>query len=84
MQHVFGLTRAGIRYSYPFLRTQRPIKYYANMSAPKAAETDTQAEQMANLTGVTADSIQKKLQEGVQAQHVDIEDMSGRILPTLN
>ena len=47
------------------------------MSAPKAAETDSRAEEVASLTGVTAESLQKKLEDGIQAQHVDIEDMSG-------
>ena len=47
------------------------------MSAPKAAETDTQAENVANTSGVTGESIKKALETGVGAQHVDIEDMSG-------
>ncbi|MDI1485119.1 MAG: hypothetical protein OHK93_000254 [Ramalina farinacea] len=45
--------------------------------APKAAETDAQAETVANTTGVTAGSLQKTLEQKLGAQHVDIEDMSG-------
>ena len=52
-------------------------RFYANMDAPKAAETDTQAANVANATGVTEASIRKALEQGVEAQHVDIEDMSG-------
>ena len=57
-------------------------RFYANMSAPKAAETDTQAENVANATGVTGESIRKALEQGIGAQHVDIEDMSGTQIPT--
>lgn len=53
-----------------------PISY-ANMSAPSAAETDTQAETVANTSGITAESLQKTLTEKLEAKHVDIEDMSG-------
>ncbi|KAI4260932.1 MAG: hypothetical protein LQ352_000087 [Teloschistes flavicans] len=42
-----------------------------------AAETDTQAATTANTSGITATSIQEALKEKLQAQHVDIEDMSG-------
>ena len=51
------------------------------MSALKAAETDTQAENAANTTGVTGESIKKALAEGIGAQYVDVEDMSGRKAP---
>lgn len=46
--------------------------------APKAAETDAQAEAVANTTGVTAGSLHKTLEQKLGAQHVDIEDMSGK------
>ena len=46
-------------------------------SAPSAAETDTQAEAVANTSGVTTESLQKTLIEKLEAKHVDIEDMSG-------
>ncbi|KAI4109246.1 MAG: hypothetical protein L6R37_000677 [Teloschistes peruensis] len=42
-----------------------------------AAETDTQAATTANTSGITASSIQEALKEKLQAEHVDIEDMSG-------
>lgn len=58
-------------------------RLYANMSAPQAAETDAQAAQVASQTGVTAASIQKKLEDAVGAQHVDIEDMSGASISCL-
>ena len=57
-------------------------RFYANMSAPKAAETDTQAENVANTTGVTGESIRKALEQGIGAQHVAIEDLSGMNVPT--
>ena len=44
---------------------------------PKAAETDSQAETIANTTGVTSKALQKTLEDKLAAQHVDIEDMSG-------
>ena len=46
-------------------------------AAPSAAETDTQAAAVANTSGVTPASLQKTLTEKLEAQHVDIEDMSG-------
>ena len=49
----------------------------ANASTSKAAETDSQAEAVANSTGVTSKSLQKTLEDKLGAQHVDIEDMSG-------
>ncbi|KAL8642015.1 MAG: hypothetical protein Q9228_001248 [Teloschistes exilis] len=42
-----------------------------------AAETDTQATTTANTSGITASSIQEALKEKLQAEYVDIEDMSG-------
>ena len=55
-------------------------KFYPNMSvnAPSAAETDAQAEKVANTSGITTDSLQKTITEKLEAQHVDIEDMSGK------
>ena len=46
-------------------------------SAPKAAETDIQAESAANTTGVTPESIDTTLKDKIGAQYVEIEDMSG-------
>lgn len=42
-----------------------------------AAETDTQAENVANTSGITPDSLKATLKEKLQASHVDINDMSG-------
>ena len=57
------------------------LRTSTNMSAgaPKAAETDVQAEATANATGVTSESLQSTLKEKVAAQYVEIEDMSGRV-----
>lgn len=48
--------------------------FHASMSA----ETDTQAAKVANLTGVTTTSLQTTLTEKLGAQHVDVNDISGR------
>lgn len=68
------------------LRSTRPLKvprsnlrYYANMSAPGAAESDTQAENVASETGITPESLSSTLKEKLEAKHVDIEDMSGKL-----
>ncbi|KAL9602924.1 MAG: hypothetical protein Q9219_001449 [cf. Caloplaca sp. 3 TL-2023] len=42
-----------------------------------AAETDTQATQAANTSGITISSLQNTLKEKLDAEYVDIEDMSG-------
>ena len=63
-----------------FAKSQRARPMSASpslASAPKAAETDIQAEATANATGVTPDSIAKRLSDQISAQHVEIEDMSG-------
>lgn len=51
------------------------------MDGPKAAETDTEAAAVANTSGITTQSISNTLKEKIQAQHVDIEDMSGTPKP---
>ena len=48
------------------------------MSAPSAAETDSQAKTVANTSGVTIESLQNSITEKLEAKHVDIEDMSGK------
>lgn len=53
---------------------------YASMSAqsaPKAAESDAQAADVANTSGVSSKSLQTSLEGKLEAQHVDIQDMSG-------
>ena len=59
--------------------SQHP-KFYPKMSvnAPSAAETDAQAEKVANTSGITTESLQKTITEKLEAKHVDIEDMSGK------
>ena len=61
-------------------------KSYPNMSvnAPSAAESDAQAEKVANTSGITTESLQKTITEKLEAKHVDIEDMSGmNIVPLI-
>lgn len=43
-----------------------------------AAETDTQAANAASTSGVTVSSLEQTLKEKLGAEHVDIEDMSGK------
>ena len=42
-----------------------------------AAETDTQAANEANTSGITTTSLEETLREKLEAPHVEIEDMSG-------
>jgi len=42
-----------------------------------SAKTDIQAAEAANSLGVTAEYIERKLTEKLEAQYVDVEDMSG-------
>lgn len=42
-----------------------------------AAETDTQAEKVANTSGITVSSLKQALKEKLEAEYVEIEDMSG-------
>jgi hypothetical protein len=42
-----------------------------------SAETDTQAAEAANSLGVTPEYIKRKLIEKLEAEYVDVEDMSG-------
>ncbi|KAL9100025.1 MAG: hypothetical protein Q9163_004542 [Psora crenata] len=85
MQRLFNFRQLRL-YSKPQYLTSQTLNIpTAKMStgtalsggAPKAAETDTQAQAIANATGVTTESLTKVLQEKLDAQHVDIEDMSG-------
>ena len=65
--------------SYTHIQTTRPtsssIKSYQR--APMAAETDVQAEAVANTSGVTPESMKATLTEKLQAQFVAIRDESG-------
>ena len=42
-----------------------------------SAETDTQATETAASLGITIESIERKLTEKLEAQYVNVEDMSG-------
>ncbi|MCJ1376458.1 hypothetical protein MMC20_007701 [Loxospora ochrophaea] len=42
-----------------------------------SAETDAQAAAVANLSGITPDSLRNTLTDKLEAQHVQIDDMSG-------
>lgn len=66
----------GCRY---FLRPQ-PIARRApfSFSARSFAAVDAA---MADTSGITADSLKAKLVEQLQAQHVEIEDLSGMFRP---
>lgn len=44
-----------------------------------SARTDVEAEQMQNSSGVTPQSLEATLREKLEASHVEIVDMSGRL-----
>jgi len=46
-----------------------------------SARTDEEAAKVQNNTGITPDSLRKTLVEKLEAQHVDIEDLSGKTYP---
>lgn len=46
-----------------------------------SAETDTQAAVVANTSGITPTSIKTTLTEKLEAQHVEIDDISGIFAP---
>ena len=60
----------GCRY---LLRPTAPRAFFS-LSARSFAAVDAA---MADTSGVTADSLKNKLVEQLQAQHVEIEDLSG-------
>lgn len=62
----------GCRY---LLRPTAPRAFFS-FSARSFAAVDAA---MADTSGITADSLKNKLVEQLQAQHVEIEDLSGRI-----
>ena len=75
MKRFTGLSR--LRCSQQLSSSPYIYRTYANMNAPSAAETDTQAEAVASTSGITTASLQKTLAEKLEAKHVDVEDMSG-------
>ena len=65
------------RHVQKLVRFQQPrIGRFASMSA---AETDTQAAEAANTSGITPASLTTTLTEKLEAKHVDINDMSGKL-----
>ncbi|KAI4290219.1 MAG: hypothetical protein L6R35_000508 [Caloplaca aegaea] len=74
---------------YPFLRLARqrsarltnlriqPSSYRASAMSTGAAETDTQAENVAAAANITPSSMQNTLKEKLQAEYTSIEDLSG-------
>lgn len=84
MQQFIPLSR--LRTAHSILVSRPPFQFnrYANMAsdAPAAAETDTQASNVANESGITPESLSKTLKEKLEAKHVDIEDMSGTSPPS--
>ncbi|KAL8732921.1 MAG: hypothetical protein Q9181_003788 [Wetmoreana brouardii] len=66
----------------PFTGSRR-LGPFSSLRGTKAAmstgtaETDTQAANVANSSGITASSLQNTLREKLEAEHVNIEDMSG-------
>lgn len=72
---------------YRGLRAVGPVPYHIaryrkaitrSFRASMSAETDSQAVIAANLTGVTPKTLQTTLIEKLGAQHVDVNDISGR------
>ena len=59
-------------------------RLYASMSAPSAAETDTQAANVANASGITPATLKTTLTEKLEAQHVEVQDISGMCLYLLS
>lgn len=53
---------------------QHQSNRFASMSA---AETDSQAANVANSSGITPSSLQSTLTEKLEAQYVSVEDISG-------
>ena len=76
MQRLNSLARLPPAQNFKNIYRPTP-RDYAKMSAPSAAETDTQAEAVANTSGITTESLQKTITEKLEAKHVDIDDMSG-------
>lgn len=73
------ITSSLFRSTRPLLPYYSIPRYHSNMSAPGAAETDTQAEKAASETGITPESLSNALKEKIEANHVEIEDMSGML-----
>lgn len=74
--------RPAIRPSHIFLRNSTAFRQLRPRFAGtmSAAETDTQAAETANTSGITTESLTKVLKEKLSAEHVQIDDMSGASL----
>lgn len=77
MQRLINPYRLRTAPSIRFFPFPPQFRRYANMDGPGAAATDTEAAAVANKSGITPQSLSTTLKEKIQAQHVDIEDMSG-------
>lgn len=67
----------GCRY---LLRAHAPQKsFFSSFQSRSLAAINAAMADAANTSGVTADSLKETLMKQLQAQHVEIEDMSGAI-----
>jgi len=84
MQRLINPSRLRAAPSIRLLPFAPQSRRYASMDGPApaagAAATDTEAAAVANKSGITPQSLSTTLKEKIQAQHVDIEDMSGTYL----
>ncbi|KAL2009809.1 hypothetical protein VTN00DRAFT_5616 [Thermoascus crustaceus] len=64
----------GCRY---LLRTHAPQKPFSSFQSRSFAAINAAMADAANTSGITADSLKETLMKQLQAQHVEIEDMSG-------
>lgn len=54
-----------------------------NVNVNMSARTDTEASANQNTSGITPDTLQATLKDKLEAQHVDIADLSGNVHPAL-
>ena len=75
----FRIRSANSRFSYPVQHSIAAItpSFITFYGLIMSAETDTQAAEVANLSGITPMSLKKTLTEKLDAQYVTIEDISG-------
>lgn len=67
------------RVQLPTYRQTLGSTFQVHRTMTGAAATDTEAAQNANSSGVTPQSLEAKLASQLEAQYVEIEDMSGMI-----
>ena len=63
------------------LTPQNVDTHFSKLSINMSDETNSQAVDLANTSGVTPESLKRTLTEKLNAEHVGIEDISG-ICPT--